>query len=258
MKANYINIIIIVIIIILFHLLNYFNTKITKKAMIIVEPREHKLLKDVINNFDKNMSIEWDLYVFHGKSHRKFAEEAVSSVKDRNIYLLPLDTDNLTANGYNSLFKKLTFWNKIKAENILVFQTDTVVCKNGSNEINKFLNYSYIGCPFDDKKVGDHPLWGNYPFYGIGGLSFRKKSFMINCIKRHPNIEDNYAEDILFSKCIKDNGNPENITVDVLNNFCTQHIYSKNSFGAHKVNIDLPNDQKNRFYSFCPAAKILE
>ena len=258
MKDKYIrNIIIIFIIIIIFFVSKYIITNIAKKAMVIVEPRDHKLLKDVIENFDKNMSIEWDLYVFHGKSHRKFAEEAVSSIKNRNVYLLSLDTDNLTADGYNSLFTKVRFWNKINAEHILVFQTDTVICENSLNKINKFLKYSYVGCPFDDKKVGDHPIWGNYAFYGIGGLSIRKKSFMVDCIKKNPDIEDNYAEDILFSKCIKDNGNPENITIDVLNNFCTQHIYTKNSFGAHKVNIDLPNDQKNKFYSFCPAAIIL-
>jgi len=229
------------------------------KAMVIVEPRAHALLKGVIENFDKNMDKSWDMYVFHGKSQEAFAKEATSSVSGRRVYLLPLDTDNLTADGYNSLFKKPSFWNKVHAEHILVFQTDTVLCGKSMNKINNFLKYPYIGCPFDDKKVGAHPVWGNYPFYGIGGLSFRKKSFMMNCIKRYPNVEDNYAEDVFFSKCVKDEGNVENITVDVLNNFCTQHIYAKDSFGAHKVNVDLKNKiEKKEFYSFCPEATLLE
>jgi hypothetical protein len=231
----------------------------SSNAMVIVEPRAHPLLKGVIENFDKNMDKSWDMYVFHGKSQGAFAKQATASISGRRVYLLPLDTDNLNADGYNSLFKKPSFWNKVHAEHILVFQTDTVLCGKSMNKINNFLKYPYIGCPFDDKRVGDHPVIENYPFYGIGGLSFRKKSFMMDCIKRHPNVEDTYAEDVFFSKCVKDEGNKENVTVDVLNNFCTQHIYAKDSFGAHKVNVDLKNKiEKKEFYSFCPEATLLE
>ena len=258
MNTKYIrNIISLMIIIFIIFIIKYISVKTNKKAMVIVEPRPHKLLKAVIENFDKTMGPEWELYVFHGKSHSKFAKEAIKNIKLRKIHLNPLDTDNLTANGYNSLFKKRSFWDKVDAENILVFQTDTVTCGNSLNKIDDFLKYSYVGCPFDDKIVGNHHIWGNYPFYGIGGLSIRKKSFMVDCINRHPNIDDNYAEDVFFSMCVKDIGNPENINIDTLNNFCTQHKYTKNSFGAHKVNIDLPMNQRKKFYSFCPSAKIL-
>jgi hypothetical protein len=226
--------------------------------MVIVEPREHKLLKQVIENFNTHMDSSWDLYVFHGKSHTNYAKSATETITTRRVYLYPLDTDNLTADQYNYLLKQKTFWDKVYAEHILVFQTDTVLCGKSAHSIDSFLKYPYVGCPFDTKIVGDHPIWGGYPFYGIGGLSIRKKSFMMDCIQRHPTVEDTYAEDIFFSKCVKDKGNSENITVDILNNFCTQHVYAKNSFGAHKVNIDLPNDEEKAFCSYCPEAKILK
>jgi len=237
----------------------YIITKyITKrKAMVIVEPRKHKLLKQVIDNFNTHMDSSWDLYVFHGKSHKEFATLSTKTITKRNVYLFPLDTDNLNADQYNYLLKQASFWNKVNAEHILVFQTDTVVCGKSIYNINSFLKYPYVGCPFDNTTVDNHPIWGDYPFYGIGGLSIRKKSFMMDCIRRNPNVENNYAEDIFFSKCVKDS-NIKSITIDVLNQFCTQHTYTKNSFGAHKVNVDLQKEEKQSFYSFCPEAKILE
>ena len=250
------NIIILITIIIIYFIIKYYTIQTTKKAMIIVEPRPHKLLKPVIENFHKYMSHDWDLYIFHGKSHKNFCKNAIKNIRSRNIYLLPLDTDNLTADQYNHLLIQKSFWKKINAEHILVFQTDTVLCGNSLNKINSFLNYSYVGCPFDDKIVGEHHIWNNKPFYGIGGLSIRKKSFMMDCIKNNPNPGNKYPEDVLFSKCVKDKN--ENIDISTLNNFCTQHIYAKDSFGAHKVNVDLPKKQKRKFYSFCPEAKLLE
>jgi hypothetical protein len=46
---------------------------LNNNAMVIVEPREHKLLEAVIKNFDDIMDSSWDLYVFHGKSFSKHA-----------------------------------------------------------------------------------------------------------------------------------------------------------------------------------------
>ena len=182
------------------------------------------------------------------------AENASRNIRNRIVKLHALDTDNLTADQYNFLFKQISFWDLIDAEDILVFQTDTVLCENSSKKIESFLKFPYIGCPFDSTTVGLHKQWGGYPFYGIGGLSFRKKSFMMKCIRAHPNIEDNYAEDILFSKCVYDSNNT--VSIKALNNFCTQHVYTKKSFGAHKIT-DLQPESREKFLEFCPAAKVL-
>lgn len=37
--------------------------------MVIVEPRAHPDLQYVLENFDKNMPLYYDLYIFHGKSY---------------------------------------------------------------------------------------------------------------------------------------------------------------------------------------------
>jgi len=236
------------------------------KAMIIVEPRAHPLLESVIKNFDENMDISWDLYVFHGKSSGEYATNATKTVR-RNLYLIPLETDNLTADEYNILFKSPDFWSKINAENILVFQTDSALCKNSKLRIERFMKYDYIGCPVDDKGIGKGGFsryWGNESFYGIGGLSFRKKSFMLSCIQKYPNVSLTQAEDIFYGNCLEHSDNKVE-SAKVMTEFCTQHtLYDYTSFGVHKTNIDLERwsfirpIRMKKLYTMCPEAKMLE
>lgn len=231
---------------------------ITKKAMIIIEPRKHPLLKKVIQNFDKHMDPSWDLYVYHGLSYSEYAKESTQTITRRNVVLLPLGTDNMTATDYNRLFKKKHFWDTVDAENILVFQTDSVLCGKSAQTINDYTSYDYIGCSYDNKTIGQNMFihWmPQYEFYGIGGLSFRKKSFMLECIYQNQNVPDEFPEDMFFSQCVARSPNKPP-TAKVLNQFCTQFIFNQKSFGAHKTNVDLQN--KSDFYEYCPEALMLE
>lgn len=250
---------IIIGIIILFTLTlvySYMNTN--RSAMVIVEPRKHKLLKYVCQNFDNLMPKSWDLYVFHGKSNGSYAEEATREIKNRGrkVFLIPLENDNLNARQYNELFKRLEFWNQVKAEDILVFQTDAVLCGNSKFKIDKFTKFNYIGCSNNNET-----LWGRddnryFSFYGVGGLSFRKNSFQKMCIKAKPNIDPAYAEDVFYSECAEKTSNKPN-DISEVRDFCTQSTYFSQSFGAHKISL-LNKDQKDNFFDFCPAAKALE
>jgi hypothetical protein len=222
-------------------------------AMVIVEPRKHPFLKKVCENFDKNMPPDWDLYVVHGKLNATYAKNAVKNIQRPKVFI-SLNVDNLTADTYNKLFKTLSFWNKIKAENILVFQTDAALCSNSKFNINDFMKYDYIGCS-RSYAFRNKPDWGptykNSFFYGIGGLSFRKNSFQKKCIQDHPNIDPYYPEDVFYSECVgKSPNRPRSIRA--LQNFCSQSHGFK-SFGAHKT-----KKIKKSFYQFCPEAKFIE
>ena len=232
------------------------------RALVIVEPRKHKMLKYVCENFDKNMCKSWDLYVFHGKSHVEHAKEAVENIKDRKVILIALDKDNFTADDYNITFKSLDFWNQVKAENILVFQTDAVLCPASNFKIHDFMHLDYIGCGSYDKAIGNSKeVWGkdqskNNSFYGIGGLSFRKNSFQKKCIRDYPNIKATYPEDVFFSNCVEKSINKPRSAMD-LANFCTQDAFEAKSFGAHKTWY-MKEGHAPSFFEFCPAAKAIE
>jgi len=268
MKGATKNLLAIVAIVVAALLIVHLYSKTKGKAMVIVEPRKHELLKYVCENFDKNMCKSWDLYVFHGKSHGSFAEEATEDIRQggRKVFLMPLDTDNLTAGEYNRLLKRLDFWDRVKAEDILVFQTDAVLCGNSDHKIREFTKYDYVGCSNNKNTIGDlGNNWGtdkngdwsddttkNLSFYGIGGLSFRKNSFQKKCIRDYPNINPEYGEDVFFSGCLEKSQNKPR-DVSTTRNFCTQNVFYSRSFGAHKISV-LKDDQRAAFFEFCPAA----
>ena len=225
------------------------------KAMVIVEPREHKMLKYVCENFDKNMHKSWDMYVFHGKTHKSHAEEAVANIKGRNVILSPLDKDNFTADDYNYTLKQLNFWNQVKAENILVFQTDAVLCPASKYKIKDFMQFDYIGCGTYSRAIGKEKAnWGS--FYGIGGLSFRKNSFQKQCIRKYSSIDPKFPEDVFYSNCVETSIHKPRSAMD-LANFCTQDEFVSKSFGAHKTTY-MKKGHSEPFYEFCPAARAIK
>jgi len=236
------------------------------KAMVIVEPRKHKMLKYVCENFDTNMPKDWDLYVFHGKSHKEYAQQAVSNIKSRKVYLLALDKDNLQVKEYNHLFKQIDFWNQVKAENILVFQTDAVLCSSSQYKIKDFMHFDYIGCGAYNRAYGNEKeVWGKNElnnqikynsFYGVGGLSFRKNSFQKQCIRKYSGINPDYPEDVFYSNCVEESIHKPRSAND-LANFCTQNNFEEKSFGAHKTYIIKQSDAEP-FYKFCPAARAIK
>jgi hypothetical protein len=163
-------------------------------------------------------------------------------------------------NEYNRLFKQESFWNSIDAEDILVFQTDTALCSKSPFRLDRFRKYGYLGCSHKKDSIGfQKQVWAKeFPFYGIGGLSFRKKSFMLKCIQENPNVDPDYAEDVFYSECIhKETSGLKPESADVLCDFCTQHHFNSMSFGAHKTKT-LKVEDKEAFYGFCPEARFLE
>jgi hypothetical protein len=229
----------------------------SSNAMVIVEPRKHKDLERVLKNFDERMPKNWDLYIFCGKSSQDFAEHASSFIKDRHVIVQALDTDNLTAEEYNTLFKQASFWEKVQAENILVFQTDSILCKESPFNIDNFTSYDYIGCSYTNSIIGraDKNIWNGMPFYGVGGLSFRKKSFMLNCISSLKH-QQHLAEDVFFSFCSEKSVHKP-VSAKVLNEFCTQGEFHEKSFGAHKTK-ELSEYHRSKFYEYCPEGEFLK
>ena len=238
----------------------------TPSAMVIVEPRQHKHLKYVVENFDANMPPHYDLYVFHGASGGAFARRCVAGITRRRVVLVPLHTDNLTADQYNELFKQAEFWNAVQAENILVFQTDAVLCPRSPWSIADFERYGYVGCAYDGT-AGPGTHWGPaHAFWGVGGLSFRKKSLMMRCIRdMHHGPHD--PEDVFYSDCVQRYGDGDGsvpsdyVAPDAraLSRFCSQNTHLMPSFGAHRVHDMMDKNQLPGFVEFCPAmAPILD
>jgi hypothetical protein len=223
-------------------------------AMVIIEPRRHRFLKQTIVNFDQQMDSTWDLYIFHGATNGDTALDAVRGITQRRVILVPLGVNNLRADEYNRLLKNPHFWNQIHAENILIFQTDAALCARSPNKIDRFMQYDYIGCSINAETIGkkNSQSYWNGEFYGVGGLSFRKKSFMLKCIA--DGSDKSPHEDVFYSNCVAKSARRP-LSASDLNDFCTQNTFNRPSFGAHKTSLMV--EKKDTFHQYCPEAKII-
>jgi hypothetical protein len=194
---------------------------------IIVEPREHKALPYVLENFMKNLSEEWSFIIFHGNKNLQLIHNIINDklrAHKHRIKLISLNVDNLTIGDYNNLFKyNKSFYDCIPTETFLVFQTDSIIIEKYKRLINIFLHYDYVGAP-----------WGHYPrpneLVGNGGLSLRKKSKMLEIMEKEG--KNDQPEDVYFS-C------PENVSInkpcfDEALLFSIEEVFNRVSFGCHK------------------------
>lgn len=214
---------------------------------IIVEPRQHKALVFVLENFLENLSHEWNVIIFHGNKNETFLDNIIknnlSSYKSR-IKKINLKVDNLTITDYNNLLVSHEFYNYIPTEVFLVFQTDTVICEEYKGLINNFIQYDYVGAPWIDY---------NNNCIGNGGLSLRRKSKMLEIIDTCPYNGSN--EDVYFVNCDKVKLNIPSI--EKANTFSIETIFNDKSFGVHKTWNYLNQNEITAKISKCKALKKL-
>lgn len=230
-------------------------------AFLIVEPRHHPMLATVIQSFGKRLPKDWVLYVVHGRSNAAFAEDASATVGQRTVFI-SLHADDLSADQYNALFKTPAFWEMIDAEHILVFQTDAMPCGKKALDVGRFGDFGYVGCAYAGDKVGPGTYWEEFGFYGVGGLSLRRKSFMLKCLEKYPKGTPPHAEDVTFSACVRSIPGYFVPTAVDLGDFCAQGSWGDTSrrprsWGVHKFKEGgMSTSNRKQFVAYCPDAVL--
>ena len=212
---------------------------------VIVEPRQHIYLKQVVENVIDKL-IDVNVIIFHGNKNKEYILEILKDKLDK-IKLISLNTDNLTIKQYSDMLITVDFWNKIKYERILLFQTDSIICNYDENILKECQSYGFVGAP--TKKIREIP-WQN------GGFSFRRKSKMIQAIK---DIKDNtyyFPEDRFFSVNKKHIVNPANW--DLANRFSVETYYNEKPFGIHKCWLYQTNESMEELIKNNPDINIFK
>ena len=224
---------------------------------IIVEPRKHKALSFVLQNFLANLPKEdWSFIIFHGNKNLDYInnilQKDIIEMERSRITLINLQVDNLTPSEYSDMFKRENFYDNIPSETFLVFQTDTMIFDKHRHIIYEFLDYDYVGAPW--KMSFEWSKQFNY--VGNGGLSLRKKSKMIELIKNIDiNIDINMIknEDMFFSR------NQEDIFLkkpeyEIAKRFSIETVFNDITFGCHSP---WKWFDHNLFFSVYPEVKKL-
>ena len=209
------------------------------KVAVIVETRKHKALPFVLNNVMSVLPEDWDLQIFHGSNNLDYIDEVISDnpyLGGRDFFCNDLEIDTITADD-SSLEIMLTedFWNKVVGETVLYFECDTMLCPNSEHKVEDFEHFDYIG-----------GYWGNqldmldndYSKVMNGGLSIRKKSFMLDIIKNElqPYLDrgGNPCEDYFVTDRIRTKPKVRDVLNFSIDNGYMYPLDDKAPFGLHK------------------------
>jgi hypothetical protein len=212
---------------------------------VMVEPRLHEYLISVIQNVIRNTDIP--IVIFHSKDNEDILKKTFSINPQINsrIHLYKLRQTNLTIKQYNILLTSLDFWNKINGEHVLIFQTDSCLCRHiNTFDFTSYLNYGFIGAP---SKLEFPVPWQN------GGISIRKKSLMIKAIKNN-NGPSEINEDKFYTVSKRRIVNPS--PFELANKFSVEQYYFDNPLAIHKAWKYLSKEDWNRLKEKFPEISL--
>jgi len=188
---------------------------------VIIEPRNHTNLLTVIKStmfyLNENESPnKWGLQIFHGNKNKNLVKGIELSLG--NVITTNIGVDDFTHEEHSRYMETADFWKKVKGKKTLIFQTDSLLLRDG---IDEFLNYDYIGAPWRKPKENQ--------WVGNGGLSLRTVSKMIEICENYP-TEEQILEDIYFMKHMKGNGVAD---IETAMKFSMEDVFSPNPLGVH-------------------------
>jgi hypothetical protein len=222
---------------------------------IIVEPREHKALEMVLNNFLELLSDEWNIVLCHGNLNYNFCIKIINRMPleyRQRISLVDLKVDNIKWEEYSQLLVKKEFYDNIPTEVFLIFQSDTIICKDYKDKINKFIKYDYVGAPW----ASHAPLTQEFIHtVGNGGLSLRRKSKMLEIIDKLEYKGE--PEDQFFVRGCK-LYNCNNPSFEEAKEFSVETEMYEAPFGIHKPWPWIAHDKYKLLASKCPGLEELE
>ena len=212
-----------------------------------MEPRAHKALPFVLQNFHENLPANWQILILHTTENANYIKEVIATLAapTGRFQMNSLGVSSLSYSEYNRLLKQAEFYEKfIPTETFLIFQVDSILCAPHKELLNKFLEYDYVGAPWKMGGVGN------------GGLSLRKRSAMIANLRACP-AKDEDNEDIYFARDC-DTVKLKRPSEDAAREFSIETIYNPASFGIHKPwNYLLPNEL-DLLEQQCPGMKKLQ
>ena len=200
---------------------------------VMVEPREHAATEFVVNNVVKNLPANWKILLLCItknkdwmmnliKNSTKLSEEDKKRIEVRVLKMGGKDAETLDYMTYNNHMMTEEFLNEIPTETFLLFQTDSMICKQGKDLLEKFMKYDYVGALAEYEGLR----------FGNGGFSLRKKSKMLQIVKFcNPSGSENQY---YFKGC--EQAKPFVPSEDEMREFAIDHQgpVPERIFGAHR------------------------
>jgi hypothetical protein len=181
-----------------------------------------------------SINVDWDVIICTSHKNKSYYQKYIANAKFIDHKLVNIER-GFDIDDYNSIMKSQDLWNQIKNySHALVIQDDGYILRKG---IEKFLEYDYVGAPWNPQYVQICHTDIGVSDIGNGGLSLRKVEAMIQCIEQH---EDSLnmlfkkgmqviPEDVFFSKFVRNKP-----TTQIASQFSFEMVFNKDAIGFHK------------------------
>lgn len=176
----------------------------SSNVALLVEPRAHPALEHVVRNAmlllngvgrERGSSLPtWQLQIFHGTENLEYIRALLTADELEHVQLIDLGVDNLSNLSHNELMCTHWLWSRAAAERVLVFQTDSLICRTG---VDEFQSWDYIGAPWrhDDLWCVGKPWLTSVG--GNGGFSLRSRQRTLACLDAHGYLRGQ-CEDVFY------------------------------------------------------------
>lgn len=207
---------------------------------VIIENRCLPHLECLIRNTILKTPNNWNHSVVCTQTEFESINKLCNTIHE-NIKVIPISISSFTQNTYNNMLLSKWFWDKLDSENLLIYQQDTFLFREG---IENYCEYDYIGAPWLKQQTDNEYGVGN------GGFSFRKKSKMIKCLDtiNPKNLQlssdtiyymencdlENPPEDVYFSKTLIDFKSGKVADRETASQFSEEREVSENPIGGHQ------------------------
>jgi hypothetical protein len=196
---------------------------------VIVESRTVDHLVAIVHNVNHHIPSTWPIQIFHGKDNANFIKNSTLAplIASGKIFLTLLE-EFYSRETVGQLLTNPKFWERIPGEKILHFQIDSAMCSNSPHQVTDFLQYDYIGAPWDlsfftfDKQYR----------VGNGGFSLRTRSKVLALLALVP-YDRKIPEDVWYAQNMhRVNGSIPSI--EIAKTFAVESMYYERPIGVHR------------------------
>jgi hypothetical protein len=229
---------------------NFSSTNFYPCIAVLVEFRTTDKIISVVHNVNHHIPSTWPIQIFHGQENENFIKTSTLAplIISGKIFLTLMKV--VYDRSYtDTLFTDVNFWKQISGEKILLFQIDSIMCSNSPHKITDYLQYDYIGAPWD-------PTW--YPFdrkylVGNGGFSLRSRSKVLALLALIP-YDSQRPEDIWYAQNLH-RVNASVAPVNIAKTFSVESVYYERPVGVHRF--PWRCDFRRKLAQTCPEAVMV-
>lgn len=167
------------------------------KVALLIENRSNPILAPLMLHFMSVVPPDWRFRFMGSVESVEFLNKSVAirsqvTAGKLDLSYIPSNMSVASQEEISRFLTNLWMYETVlaPAEWLLIFQTDSILCANARRNLNDFLDYDWIGAPWNPAAR----------FGGNGGLSIRRVSAIVDVLRSQQRADFSEAEDVWLAE----------------------------------------------------------